>query len=279
MKLFRLGLISRVALLVICVEVVAFSVLGWFYINRFSSAIEERAYSRLHLVGQMIANDELAISSISRQSIMSDLIGAPYINGMVIGGNGRIIVSTNPSSLGFLANTISGFDNRWISDSASDENIIQSNNTLTSVMHIRGAQGGSPMYSVVMTISTDELNATKHSITLWGQLGSLLFILLSSAVIVLIAQRLITRRVNVSLKVLKEVEKGDLDARIPVTIDDELGQLQQGINSMTNHVGALLNQHRHNAEQFREQKDLLASIIQHAPIRVFWKDLALSNVV
>jgi|GEM_PF-1811379 len=273
MKLFRLGLISRVALLVICVEVVAFSVLGWFYINRFSSAIEERAYSRLHLVGQMIANDELAISSISRQSIMSDLIGAPYINGMVIGGNGRIIVSTNPSSLGFLANTISGFDNRWISDSASDENIIQSNNTLTSVMHIRGAQGGSPMYSVVMTISTDELNATKHSITLWGQLGSLLFILLSSAVIVLIAQRLITRRVNVSLKVLKEVEKGDLDARIPVTIDDELGQLQQGINSMTNHVGALLNQHRHNAEQFREQKDLLASIIQHAPIRVFWKDL------
>jgi diguanylate cyclase (GGDEF)-like protein/PAS domain S-box-containing protein len=129
------------------------------------------------------------------------------------------------------------------------------------------------MYSVVITISTDDLNAMKRSITLWGQLGSLLFILLSSAVIVLIAQRLITRRVNVSLKVLKEVEKGDLDARIPVTIDDELGQLQQGINSMTNHVGALLNQHRHNAEQFREQKDLLASIIQHAPIRVFWKDL------
>jgi len=271
MKMFRSGLISRVALLVICVEVVAFSVLGWFYINRFSSAIEERTYSRLHLVGQMIANDELAISSISRPSIMSDLIGAPYINGMVIGGNGRIIVSTNPSYLGFLANTISGFDNRWISDSASDENIVQ-NNTLTSVMHIRGPEGGSPMYSVVITISTDELNATKRSITLWGQLGSLLFILLSSAVIVLIAQRLITRRVNKSLKVLKAVEEGNLDARIPVTVDDELGQLQQGINSMTNKVGALLNQHRHNAEQFREQKDLLASIIQHAPIRVFWKD-------
>ena len=67
MNRFRLGLISRIALLVICVEVVAFSVLGWFYINQFSRAIEERTYSRLHIVGQMIANDELAISSISRQ--------------------------------------------------------------------------------------------------------------------------------------------------------------------------------------------------------------------
>jgi diguanylate cyclase (GGDEF)-like protein/PAS domain S-box-containing protein len=202
---------------------------------------------------------------------MSDLIGAPYIDGIVIGGNQRIIVSTNPAYLGFLANTISGFDNRWISASASDENIIK-NNTLTSVMHIRGAQGGSPMYSVVITISTDELNAVKRSITLWGELGSLLFILLSSAVIVFIAQRLITRRVDISLKVLKEVEEGALDSRIPVKIDDELGQLQLGINSMTAKVGALLNQHLRNAEQLREQKDLLASIIQHAPIRVFWKD-------
>ena len=178
MKVFRLGLISRVALLVICVEVVAFSVFGWFYINRFSSAIEQRIYARLHLVGQMIANDELAISSISRPTIMSDLIGASYIDGLVIGGNGRVIVSTDPSYLGFLANTIPGFDSRWISDSAPDENIIHSNNTLTSVMHIRGTQGGSPMYSVVITISTDELNAMKRSIALWGQLGSLLFILL-----------------------------------------------------------------------------------------------------
>ena len=272
MKLFRLGLISRVALLVICVEVVAFSALGWFYINRFSSAIEERTFSRLHLVGQMIANDELAISSISRPSIMHDLIGAPYVNGMVIGGNGRVIVSSNPAYLGFPANTISGFDKLWISASAPDENIIRGDNTLISVMHIRGHQGGSPMYSVVITISTDELNRMKRTITLWGELGSFIFILLSSAVIVLLAQRFISRRVNKSLQVLKEVEEGDLDARIPVTADDELGQLQLGINSMTEKVGALLNQHRHNAERFREQKDLLGSIIQHAPIRVFWKD-------
>ena len=118
--------------------------LGWFYTDRFSTAIEERTYSHLHLVGRMIANDELAISSISRQSIMTDLVGAPYLNGMVIGGNGRVIVSTNSSYLGSLASNIPGFDARWIADSAPDEEFIPGDKTLTAVMHIHGAQAVRP---------------------------------------------------------------------------------------------------------------------------------------
>lgn len=272
MKMPRLGLISRIALLVICVEIAAFSLLGWFYIERFSSVADERFRSRLQIVGRMIASDDLAISSIARQSFMSQLLGAPYLNGMVIGGNGRVIVSTNPANLGRLASGISDFDARWIADAAPEEQIITSKNALTVVMRVHGALGASSMYATVITISTDELNATKRSITLWGQLGSLLFIILSSAGIVLIAQRLITRRVNTSLKILKEVEDGNIDARISIESDDELGQLQLGINSMTAKVGSLLNQYRSNEEELRKQKDLLTSIIEHAPIRVFWKD-------
>lgn len=272
MKMPRLGLISRIALLVICVEIAAFSLLGWFYIERFSSVADERFRSRLQIVGRMIASDDLAISSIARQSFMSQLLGAPYLNGMVIGGNGRVIVSTNPANLGRLASGISDFDARWIADAAPEEQIITSKNALTVVMRVHGALGASSMYATVITISTDELNATKRSITLWGQFGSLLFIILSSAGIVLIAQRLITRRVNTSLKILKEVEDGNIDARIPIESDDELGQLQLGINSMTAKVGSLLNQYRSNEEELRKQKDLLTSIIEHAPIRVFWKD-------
>lgn len=271
MKMLRLGLISRIALLVICVEVVAFSALGWFYIDRFSSIIEQRTYSRLHLVGQMIANDELAISSISRQSIMSDLVGAPYLDGLVIGGNGRVIVSTNATYLGRLASSIPGFDAQWIADSAPNELFIPGNDTLTAIMHTRDDIGDSPMYHAVITISTAKLNALKRSITLWGQLGSLLFILLSSAGIVLIAQRLITRRVDITLKFLKEVEDGAMDVRIPVSSDDELGQLQRGINSMTAKVGALLNQHRRNEEEIRASSRLLDSIIENIPNMIFLK--------
>lgn len=137
MKIFRLGLISRIALLVVCVEVAAFSALGWFYIDRFSSAIDERTNLHMLLVGRMIANDELALSSISNQSLVSDLVGAPYLDGMVIGGNGRVIVSTNHAYLGLPVSSIPGFDTRWITDSTPDEKFISGINTLTAVMHIR----------------------------------------------------------------------------------------------------------------------------------------------
>jgi PAS domain S-box-containing protein len=245
----RFGLISRIALLVIGVEVAAFSLLGWFYIDRFSSAVDERARSRLHLVGHMIANDELAIHAVARKSLIGELVGAPYLNGLAVGGNGRVIAATDPAYLGSLASGVPGFDNGWIADYAPVEQYIAGPDTLTGIMHIRDPESGAPIYYTVITISTAELNAQKRSIALWGQVGSLLFILLSSAAIVFIAQRLITRRIDLSLTVLKEVEDGSLDAHIPISAHDELGQLQQGINSMTAKVGALLCQHRRNEEE------------------------------
>lgn len=271
----RLGLIARIALLVVGVEVAAFSVLGWFYVDRYSTAIDERIYSGLHLVGQMIAQDELAIHAISRQTLISELVGAPFLDGMVIGGNRRVIVASDPARLGRLASDVAGFDAGWISDAVPTEQFIAGNNTLTGVMHIRGNSSGAPIYSMVITISTAELEDQKRAIARWGLIGSLLFILLSSAAIIFIAQRLITRRMRATLTVLKEVEEGDLEARIPVSSEDELGQLQHGINSMTAKVGTLLDQHRSNAEELKNQKDLLQSILEHAPIRVFWKDSTL----
>ncbi|MGA8863263.1 MAG: EAL domain-containing protein [Gallionella sp.] len=271
MKIRRLGLITRIALLVVCVEVAAFGVLGWFYVDRFSKTFDEHLQMRMRLLGRMVANDELPISTISQRSIVSDLLGAPYLNGMVIGGNGRIIVSTNPANLGRSATSVSGFDAGWIADSAPDTRFIPSDDSLTAVFRIRDANGEPPLYSTVITISTSDLNATKHSIFRWGLLVSLLFILLSSAGIVFIAQRLITRRVNASLKVLKTVEDGDMNARIRVSSEDELGRLQHGINSMTEKVGNLLNQHRRNEEEIRATSRLLDSIVENIPNTIFLK--------
>ena len=275
MKAIRFGLISKIALLVIGIEVAAFGALGWFYIHKYSTAVDEHIRSRLHLVASMIANDELPVSVISRKSLVSDLVGAPCLDGMVVGGNGRVIVATDPQNLGHLAKSIPGSDTNWFSDTAPGENIIIGANTLTSISRVLGGSGSSSIYYTVITISTTEMDTQKRSIAFWGEVGSILFILLSSAGIVIVAQRLITRRVLISLSILKSVEDGALDARIPVTSDDELGELQHGINSMTEKLGALLVQQRQIANDLQSQKDLLQSVVEHAPIRVFWKDTEL----
>jgi two-component system, sensor histidine kinase and response regulator len=272
LTIFRFGLISRIAFLVVGVEVAAFGVLGAFYIDRFNTALDTNVHSRLALVGQMIAGDELAVSTISRVSFMSELLGAPYLKGMVVGGNGRVIVSTDASQLGQEAESVSGVDPRWLGGAAPDEQFVIGPDNLCSITRIRNAANRAHLYTTIITISTAELNAQKRSIALWGEIGSLLFILLSSAALVLIAQRLITRRVKLSLDVLKKVEDGAITARIPVSSEDELGQMQLGINSMTAKLGELLRQHQGNADELKKQKELLQSVIEHAPLRVFWKD-------
>lgn len=270
--MFRLGLISRIAFLVIGVEVAAFGVLGAFYIDRFNTALDTNIHSRLSLVGQMLTEDELAVSAISRVSFMSELLGAPYLKGVVVGGNGRIIVSSDASLLGQEARNMPWIDPRWLDDSAADEQFVSRPDSLICIRHIHGAAIDTPLYTSIITISTAALTAQKRSVALWGQIGSLLFILLSSAAIVFIAQRLITRRIKLSLDVLKKVEDGAIDARIPVSSEDELGQMQHGINSMTAKLGELLQQHRGNADELKKQKELLQSVIEHTPLRIFWKD-------
>jgi PAS domain S-box-containing protein len=273
-KAIRFGLISRLALLVVCVEVAAFGALGWFYIDRFSTVAEARVRMRLQAVGHMIANEELAVGTIARQSLLRELVGAPVLDGMAIGGNGRVIVATDTARLGRQAANLPGFDVRWIDGSAPDPLFIPGTDRLTCVMQLRGTASGSLLYTAIITISTAELAAQQRNIALWGSAGSLLFMLLSSAAIVLIAQRLITRRIDASLVVLKEVEDGAIEARIPVSAEDELGQLQHGINSMTAKLGALLKLHRRNEEEIRASSRLLDSVIENIPNMIFLKRAA-----
>jgi PAS domain S-box-containing protein len=270
--MIRRGLITRIALLVVGVEVAAFGALGWFYYDRFSTAADQNLRLRLQTVGGMVEKEELAVSTMSGRALLSGLIGAPCQEALVVGGSRHVIVATDSSILGRHAAEVAWLEPAWLEEAGPDERFIVGDGALTYVQHIHGVSSGPALYYLVIRISTADLEAQKRTLVRWGTGASLLFILLGSLGIVLVAQRVLTRRVDDSLAVLKTVEGGALEARIPISSDDELGQLQRGINSMTAKLGLLLEQHRRSADEFREQKELLQSIIEHAPIRVFWKD-------
>jgi PAS domain S-box-containing protein len=259
--LIRIGLIKRIALLVVMIEITAFSTLGWFYIDRFSISAEDQLRSRLVLAGQMITGNTLPVSAAANPALIGDLVGAPCLDGVVVGGSGRVIVSTNPDNLGRPAADIPGFDRLWLDASTPDEQIITRDGALIGLSCSRGASRGPATYCSVITISTRELQAQKDSIAWHGRIVSVLFILFCSGGIILLAQRLITRRVDASLAVLKRVENGALDARIPVSAEDELGHLQHGINAMTATVGALLAEHRRSEEEMRLAAARLALVL------------------
>lgn len=149
MKAIRFGLITRIALLVVGVELAAFGALGWFYTDRFSSAADEHLRSRLLEVGRMIANEEMAVGVIARPGLMHQLVGAPLLSGMAIGGNGRVIVATDPAHLGRQAVSIPGFDPRWIGAAVPAEQFFPRADALAAVLQLRGSVSGTLLYTVV----------------------------------------------------------------------------------------------------------------------------------
>ena len=275
MRIPKPTLIWRIAALVIFVEVVAFGALGTFYTAQFSRSITRHVEARIARIGQMLADGELPITVFGDKSLLGNLIGARCLRALVVGGSGLVVVSSQLSELGAPAAKISGIDPGWFSAKGPTRRLIAGPGTLTAVLRVDTTDHAAPIYVAVATISTAETTAIQHRIALASLAGSILFIILSSLGVVFVAQRLIARRVRESVAVLKAVEDGDLGARIPVTGADELSSIQLGINSMTAKVGELLKQQRLDAAQLRRQKNLLDSVIQAAPVRVFWKDKTL----
>ena len=272
MRIPKPTLIWRIAALVIFVEVVAFGALGTFYTAQFTHSITRHTEARIARIGQMLAAGELPITVFGDKSLLGNLIGARCLRALVVGGSGLVVVSSQLSQLGAPADKLSGVDPSWFAANGPKQRLIAGPGTLTAVLRVDTTDYAAPIYVAVATISTAETTAIQHRIALVSLAGSLLFIILSSLAVVFIAQRLIAGRVRESVSVLKAVEDGDLEARVPVTGADELSSIQLGINSMTAKVGALLEQQRLDAAQLRQQKNLLDSVIRATPVRVFWKD-------
>jgi len=268
----KFGLIGRIALLVVLVEIVVFGTLGGFYVSRFSSALDDHLTAGLRNVGRMLASESLSISSLSQNHLITDLVGAPYLEGLAIGGNGRVIVATDSAQLGRAAESLPGIDARWLADDAPDEQWVVAGHRLTSIQRLRGERSSAPLYTAIITVSTEAVYARKQSIILFGVIASLFFIALSSAVLIVVAQRFIGQRVTGTLAVLKRVEDGALDERIPVSSDDELGELQRGTNSMIARVRDSLAELRASREALARSEERMALALQGANDGIWdWK--------
>ncbi len=234
MKTFKLGLITKITIIVGIVELIAFSTFGYIYVEKYAADLEKNLRKKISIINRMIANEQMPISSITDNTYMNEMIGQPYIDGFIVGSNGFVIVSSNSEYLGKRFENLPKFTKEWMFN-ISGEKFIIGNDKLSSIAYLNNF-GDIPLYRTVITVSTKILNDKKNEILTFGMFGTFFFILFSSGVIVLFAKRIITQRVDDSLKVLKEAESGNLNSQIIVSQEDELGMLQFGINSMIRKV-------------------------------------------
>lgn len=93
--------------------------------------------------------------------------------------------------------------------------------------------------------------------------------------IILLFSRAITKPIRKLRNASTEIGMGNLNARVDIASNDEIGELATSFNRMANDLQEENAAREKADESRREQYELTSQIIEAIPMRVFWKDRAL----
>jgi PAS domain S-box-containing protein len=127
---------------------------------------------------------------------------------------------------------------------------------------------------VGMAVSRKEVYAPLFGFT--RAIGGITFVALClSAIAVSLFGRWLMRRIGATLECVKQIEQGDLSARVVHTgPDDEVGALQLGINEMGERIEQRTREQREAQEALRASEMRLRRVVESSMIGVFFWDVS-----
>jgi signal transduction histidine kinase/HAMP domain-containing protein len=242
MKTFFKSLTFKIGIIIILVEIVVLAVTGFFYVNRFSREIDERIRARIELPGTLVAKGLLNFGSVADREVLTELVGEGLIDGLVIGADKTIFHSLNPAFVRQDITRVPGVDASWFAADLGDNLLIETADGLVSITPIRALARDRSSFYIYIKVGSGLAHDQKRSVTVLFVLGSIFSILITSIAIIALFNSTILTRIKEVLRVLGQVESGNLTARVNSSIaEDEIGTLQSGVDSMVTQLEGIFN--------------------------------------
>ena len=234
MTRFYGSLAFKIGIAIIVVEIIVLSTLGFAYLNQFSNSVDERIEERVQIPGELMDAGLLTFDSIENEEKMRILVGEELISGLIVGVNLVIYYSLNSSDLGKSIANVSYVDDSLFNIRNPRDVVVHKDANVVSVSIIYASDRQTPRFFVYVEVGTSMAKKEKAELTQLFILGSITTVILTSAIILLSFKFLVFTRVRNTIQVLKQIQDGDLTARVDEPIShDEIGTLQLGVNSMT----------------------------------------------
>jgi signal transduction histidine kinase/DNA-binding response OmpR family regulator len=230
---FWQSLAFKVGAAAIGVEVLMLSVIGFYYVNRFSKEIDTTLQSKIQIPGQLLSEGLLDYEAIGDANVMRILVGENLIETLVIGSNGQVYYSIDSSYVGRIVSQIAGFSIQpELATTLGEGQSIRMPDGLVEIESIRDKQG-KLLGFLYLKAGNDNLEADKRNLAWLFIFSSALCAIVTSGSLLVLFNSAIFSRIKITLAVLKQVESGNLQAKIQQKIQpDEVGELQNGVNSM-----------------------------------------------
>jgi len=204
----------KIGALIIGTEIVALSLLGLFNIDRFTRQIENKIEKQIQTPGLMMSKGVLRYESAENRETMENIVGETISECIIIGSNGQVYYSLAPdyrgkkkSDIGFLGDYAEL--NKEITEPIFRQENKSGERNYVSIAPLR-LDDGKFLGHILIIAKADKVSKQKSSIIWMFVIGTLLCLIISSAVIIYLFQRFITSKIKNLIDVLGYLKDGNL---------------------------------------------------------------------
>ena len=229
---FADSLVFKIGVILVLTEVVILGVTGSLYIRNFNHEIDQRIEKNLLLPAALLNNGVLKLDVVTDPEQMRQLVGETLTNAFVIGINHNIFFSLNSDYTGRLAKEVPAIDQGLLASGVSAALVVhEPGGQYVSIAPLFGQDGQSVRFYMYIMADHRVAQARKANNRQLFFSGSLATILATCMIILIAFNVTIFRPLQNMLAVFRQVETGDLSARVSVgNARDELGMLQINLN-------------------------------------------------
>jgi methyl-accepting chemotaxis protein len=244
----------KIGIIIIITEIIALSITGVFYINKFTGEIENKIKKQLQSPGQMMSKGALAYESAENAEVIENIVGETISDCIVVGANGYIYYSLKTDyqdkNLDELANLkIYPELKKELSEPVFKSLKINGNDYYAGISSIR-LQDGKWLGSILIVAKTEKLAKQKADIVIIMILGSLFCLLLTSGAIIYFFNRYITSRIDTILERLNNLKNGIIRKQtIQLNSNDEIAILWNSLNEVTLNLQEIIHSIHHSSDE------------------------------
>ncbi|GAB4242674.1 MAG: hypothetical protein Kow00109_18390 [Acidobacteriota bacterium] len=268
----------RLGAAVLLVEIVALSLLGWYYLRSFSRWIDDYLLDQVRTPSRLINSGVLHIEFVADPEAIREILREDLLEGLVVDAEGKVLLALDSRRVGQrVASLLNLPPERWTALGA--EGIVAPadprGDRLASLIPVTVGEGQTPFLFLYAEISTARTQETKRNARLFVVAGSAATVLVTFLLLMAVSNLLVVRPVADANRLISRVAGGDYSYRISRLSGGEVGELQAGLNRMAERLENSFDTLQRNIEELDRARNELAlregfltDLLAHLPVGV-----------
>ncbi|MBO6577659.1 MAG: response regulator [Thalassospira sp.] len=253
------SLVFKIAFAIIVVETILFGLFGGYYVNYFGAEIDRRIAEQISTPGRLIQQEQLKVSILSDAEQMELLLGRHLQQALAVGFDGTIYHSTDPLMIGASISSLPDFPTEQLRADMREQTLFtvddDTGSSMVSITPIFALNANQPFMYVYLKVSTKGLEESQRQMQSVLVIGSILCVLLTSALIFLFTQHTVLKRLITAAQFVNKIQVGKLSSRLTPMGRDEIGILERGLNAMAESLERRTQQHQAAQNALRDSEE------------------------